>query len=123
MKPANSKGQPQLIISSDGSKLAMCTTAHIRWECTDGSVVCQLWSAKARIAPLKEWTVPKLELQAAVFGIRLAGSVIKNSIWEFAKVHRIVDSECTLSTLRKDTCKLPEFQSNRVGECMDSSDQ
>ena len=57
VKPANSKGLPQLIISSDGSELAMYATAHIRWECTDGSAICQLWSAKARVAPLKKLTI------------------------------------------------------------------
>ena len=122
VKPVNSKGLPQLIICSDGSELAMCATAHIRWECTDGSVTCQLWTAKARVAPLKNLTIPKLELQAVVLGNRSGKSTMKNSIWKFSKVHRIVDSECTLSTLKKDTLKLPEFQSNRVGECMESSD-
>ena len=100
----------------------MCATAHIHCECTDGSVTCQLWTAKARVAPLRKLTIPKLELQAAVLGTRLCKSVMKNSIWEFSEVHRIVDSECTLLTLKKDTLKLPEFQSNRVGECMESSD-
>ena len=120
VKPKNSKGDPQLIICSDGSELAMCATAHVRWECQDGSVWCQLWSAKARVAPLKKLTIPKLELQAAVLGTRLAQSVIKNSIWKFSEVYRIVDSECTLSTLKKDSFVLPEFQANRVTECLEN---
>ena len=117
----NSKGDPQLIISSDVSELAMCATAHIRWECVDGSVWCQVWSANARVAPLKKLTIPKLELQAAVLGIRLAKSVIKNSILRFSEIYRIVDSECTLLTLKKDSFVLPEFQANRVTECFESS--
>ena len=121
VRPSNSMGDPQLIISSDGSELAICATAHIRWECSDGTVCCQLWSAKARVAPLKKLTIPKLELQAAVMGTRLAKSVVKSSIWKFSKIYRIIDSECTLSTLKKDSYALPEFQSNRVTECLESS--
>ena len=120
VKPANSVGDPSLIVCNDGSELAMCATAHIRWECDDGTFWCQLWSAKARVAPLKKLTIPKIELQSAVLGSRLAKSVIQSSIWEFGQVYRIVDSECTLSTLRKDV--LPEFQANRVTECLDSSE-
>ena len=36
-------------------------------------------------------------------------------------MYRIVDSECTLSTLKKDSFVLPEFQANRVTECLESS--
>ena len=121
VRPSNSVGKPQLIVCNDGSELAMCATAHIRWECEDGTVWCQLWCAKARVAPLKKLTIPKIELQSAVLGSRLAKPVIDNSIWEFSKVHRIVDLECTLATFKKDSVALPEFEQNRVQECLDSS--
>ena len=70
---------------------------------------------------MKKLTIPKIELQSAVLGARLAKSVIANSIWEFSKVHRIVDSECTLATFKKDSVALPEFEANRVQECLNSS--
>ena len=30
VKPSNATGKPILIVSNDGSELAMCTTAHVR---------------------------------------------------------------------------------------------
>ena len=72
VRPANSVGQPVLIISTDGSDLAMCATAHVRWECSDGTVDCRLWLARTRVAPIKKLTTPRIELQAAVMGVRLS---------------------------------------------------
>ena len=121
IKPVNARGNPDLIICNDGSELAMCATAHVRWECEDGSIKCQLWTAKSRVTPLRRQTIPRSEMQSAVMGTRLAATIKKHSPWEFDNIYRIVDSECTLATLKKETTALKPYMGNRTSECLDSS--
>ena len=78
IKPANAIGEPMLFICTDGSEDAMCATVHIRWNCDDDKVVCQLWTAKTRVTPLKTITVPRIEATAADIGICLSKTVRDN---------------------------------------------
>ena len=122
IKPVNARGNPDLIISNDGSELAMCATAHIRWECEDGSVKCQLWTAKSRVTPLQRQPVPRSEMSSAVMGTRVGSTLEKVSPWKFDNIYRIVDSECTLATLKKESTALKPYMGNRASECLGSSD-
>ena len=122
VKPENAVGKPSLIVCNDGSEVAMCTTAHIRWMCDDDSIQCCLWSAKTRVTPLKKITIPKIELMSAMMGVRLAKKINKSSIWEFEKIFHITDSKCMLATLSKETSTLGEFVGNRVTEVLDTTE-
>ena len=113
VRPKNAIGKPILIICSDASEQAICATAHILWECDDGNVNYRLWAAKPRVAPLKKMRIPQLEAQGGVLCVRLSDSVQKNSIWEFEYVYHIVDSECLLAILRKDSSALHAFMGNQ----------
>ena len=121
IKPPNSQGNPDLIICNDGSDLAMCATAHIRWECDDGNATVQLWSAKSRVTPLRRQTTPRTEMQSAVMGARLATTIKQNSLWDFDNVYHIVDSECTIATLRKETTALKTYMGNRASEILETT--
>ena len=121
IKPADAVGNPSLFVCSDGSEDAMCATVHIRWNCEDGRVSCQLWAAKTRVTPLKKMTIPRIETQAAVLGTRLGKTIRDNSIWNFENVYHVIDSECLLATLRKETCALREFMGNRIAEILSST--
>ena len=46
IKPSNAVGSPMLIICSDGSEQAMSAAVYIRWQLSDGSFRCSLWTAK-----------------------------------------------------------------------------
>ena len=60
-------------------------------------------------------------MQAAVMAVRLAAFIILNSIWNFEKVIHIIDSMCTLATLRKETTALRPYMGHRVAECLDTT--
>ena len=59
-----------LHIFSDASKESMCIVAYLRVESDDG-VELSFVIGKCRIAPMKQQMIPKPELQAAVFSVRL----------------------------------------------------
>ena len=58
--------RPTLCVFCDASEQAFGACVYIRWELDDGSYDVRFVTAKSRVAPLKELTLPRLELQAAV---------------------------------------------------------
>ena len=58
-----------LHIFSDASLESMCIVAYLRAE--DEGVELSFVIGKCRIAPIKQQTIPKLELQAALYSVRL----------------------------------------------------
>ncbi|KAJ0169291.1 hypothetical protein K1T71_015175 [Dendrolimus kikuchii] len=67
----------QLHIFCDASTQAMCAVAYWRWINKAGKIQIAFISSKCRVAPIKHTSVPRLELQAAVLGARLAETVVK----------------------------------------------
>ena len=49
---------------------------HLRFEYKDGSVCCSFVMAKSRLAPIETLTMPRLELNAAVIGVKLFNLII-----------------------------------------------
>ncbi|CAG7815621.1 unnamed protein product [Allacma fusca] len=66
--------------------------------------------------PLKPVSIPRLELQAALLGSRLATFVQENHNLKFSRVQFWTDSSTVLCWLRSDARKFPTFIANRVGE-------
>ena len=73
-------------------------------------------SAKARVAPLKNLTVPRLELTAALLSARLAKFVIDTySQLHFRQIYLWIDSRVTLSWIHSNK-PLQVYVRNRVDE-------
>ncbi|XP_028413784.1 uncharacterized protein LOC114536629 [Dendronephthya gigantea] len=62
----------QLHVFGDASELAFCSVVYLRFTYGDGSASVSFVIAKTRVAPKKQLSIPKLELQAAVLCTRLA---------------------------------------------------
>ena len=64
----------ELHVFVDASQSAMCALAYLRSvQCEN--VMVSFLVAKCRVAPIRASTIPKLELQAAVIGLRLSMSI------------------------------------------------
>ncbi|XP_028512935.1 uncharacterized protein LOC110232368 [Exaiptasia diaphana] len=59
----------------DASKKAYCAVVYIVYKLTDGSRYARLLTSKTRVAPLKQLTIPRLELMSAVILTRLVETV------------------------------------------------
>ena len=64
----------QLHVFTDASEDAFGCVAYFRI-LVKGRPRCALVSAKSKVAPLQHLSIPRLELQAAVLGSRLAATV------------------------------------------------
>ncbi len=115
---ASNQGVPSLVTFVDGSHQASCAVVYIRWPGA-GSTGCpwtRLVAAKTRVAPLKKLTIPRLELQAAVIGARLAQRVEQALGFELQRKYFFTDSTSVLAMIKGDTLTFPEFVANRVAE-------
>lgn len=112
----------QLHIFCDASEQAYCTVAYFRIQ-VEESIEVAFVVAKARVAPLKTSTIPRLELQAALIGSRIAGSIVAE---HEVKPHRIVmwsDSRTVLAWVRAEDRRFRQYVSQRVGEILENTNK
>ncbi len=67
----------EIVTFVDASKAAYGAVSYLRTKYEDNQVSCRLIAAKSKVAPLNPTTIPRLELMAAVLGLRLAQSIHK----------------------------------------------
>lgn len=100
----------------DASQAAYGACVYVRCVDQAGTVTIQLYSAKARVAPLKPTTIPRLELCGALLAARLSVAVTdalrlqtpitRHCFW--------TDSSVVLGWIHTDPSKLKSFVANRV---------
>ena len=87
---------PTLCVFADASRGAFGTSAYLRSEEPTGAVNVRFVAAKSRVAPLKELTIPRLELQAAVLASRLC-KTIENEVRLFLRGFAVKEGGSNLS--------------------------
>ena len=116
LTPLNAIGLPTLCIFADASRDAFGACSYLRWEKSSGDYECRFISAKSRVAPLKELTIPRLELQAAVIASRLYKTIVDECRLQFEKVIFFTDSMIVLTWIRSQSRGFKPFVSSRVAE-------
>ena len=109
-----------LIVFVDASEQAFAATAYFRFERKDEVEVAHVM-AKAKVAPIKRLTIPQLELQAAVLGVRLAKSVEKLHSFKFRSIRYLSDSQVVLSWICSKKYNFKTFVAARIGEILEGS--
>ncbi|XP_068247848.1 uncharacterized protein [Palaemon carinicauda] len=122
VKPLDAKGDPMLVIFSDGSSVAYGACAYVRWGLEGDSYVSQLILATNRIAPTKKLTIPRLELCGAILSCRLRDIIVKQSDWKFKSIVHIVDSSIVRAQIQKESYGFNTFVANRVAEIQSRTD-
>ncbi|XP_053686297.1 uncharacterized protein LOC128735839 [Sabethes cyaneus] len=107
----------QLHILTDASKGAYGCVAYLRAR-VNGEVRCVLVASRVKVAPLKPTSVPRLELQAAVLGARLAAVVRKNHSFNISRQFFWTDSTTVLSWIKSDQRRYKEYVGLRIGEIL-----
>ena len=95
--PRNVVEPPILCVFADASRGAFGTCAYLRSEISSGEVKVKFIAAKSRVAPLKELTIPRLELQAAVLASRLCKSIEREIRIELQESILFTDSAIVLA--------------------------
>lgn len=85
-------------------------------------VCCSIVSAKMKVAPRKLLSIPRLELQAAVFGMRLMKTIMFNHTLTIMRKVLWSDSVTVLNWIRSDPRKFRQFVTFRVTEFLEKTE-
>jgi hypothetical protein len=117
----------ELHIFVDASEEAYAAVGYLRHKNANESTSenmgykTMLVMSRAKVAPLKPTTIPRLELQAAVLGCRLVKTIIRDI--DISIVRKIFwsDSVTVLHWIKSDPRSFKQFVSNRLGEILEVS--
>lgn len=108
------KESTELHVFSDASGFGYGYAAYLRNPKHSGAWEAGLLMARARVAPMKELTIPKLELVAAEMTAKAAIDLARTLGIEERRVQCWTDSEIVLHWLSKDPHTLVPFMANRI---------
>jgi hypothetical protein len=115
-------GKPMLLIFGDGSTLASCALAYLRWQMAGGKVQCRLLAGKTRVAPKCKISIPRMELVEALLAVRLARKIQDSLQMELEAVRYFTDSAVALGMILRESATYQEFVGTRVSKIRTKSD-
>ena len=106
----------QLHVFCDGSELGYGACAYIRLADEHGKIACSLIMGKSRLAPIKQTSIPRLELSGAVVASRLYGLIKHKLEIDIDNVIFWTDSMIVLGYIKNETRRFKTFVGNRLGQ-------
>ena len=110
----------ELHIFSDASETAICSTCYVVQTSPTGRK-SSLCFTKCLLAPLKTKSIPRLELDAAVLGVRVASIVQSAHPWQVDRVLYWTDAKDVLYWLRCPHRRYSPYVANRVSNILSYS--
>ena len=104
------------MIFSDGSTAAYGTCAYIRWELPDGVFNSRLVMAKSKLAPLKQLSIPRIELCGALIAARMRETIVKEMGYNFESIIHIVDSAIVRAQIQKESFGFGTITATKIAE-------
>ncbi|XP_062704459.1 uncharacterized protein LOC134286801 [Aedes albopictus] len=114
-------GSVELHVFTDASEEAYACAAYFRATIM-GKVHVTLVMAKAKVAPLKSLSVPRLELMGALLGARLAKAVKEYHTLPISRRLMWTDSKTALAWVQSQHRRYRQFVAFRVGEILNKTD-
>uniref|UniRef100_A0A453YZM1 Endonuclease n=1 Tax=Anopheles gambiae TaxID=7165 RepID=A0A453YZM1_ANOGA len=111
----------ELHLFVDASQLAYACVLYLRVVDSEGEPHCTMLCGKAKVAPLKPLTIPKMELQACLLGARLLKSTEQHHPISVKKRVLWTDSTVALSWIHADPRNYRPFVANRVAEIQENT--
>lgn len=104
----------EICIFSDASIKAIAAVAYLKTTDKEGQVHIGFILGKARLAPLTEPTIPRLELCAAVLAVEMAELIVQEMDLELDAVTFYCDSKVVLGYIHNESKRFYVYVHNRV---------
>ena len=114
-------GYIELHVFCDASQRGYGACAYIRIINHLGHIHVALVAAKARLSPIKELSIPRLELLAAVVAVKLSSLINKELDVPIQQTVLWTDSQIVLAYIQNETRRFKTFVANRVAIIHSSS--
>ncbi|XP_064637866.1 uncharacterized protein LOC135494045 [Lineus longissimus] len=111
----------ELHVFTDASELSFAASAYLRYPIEDG-YNSSLLASKSRVAPLKMLSIPRLELQGALIGSRLVGTLETELNLPIKRKVYWTDSEIVLKYINNPARRFKPFVANRVAKILVNTD-
>ena len=112
----------ELHMFADASERAFAAAGYVRFTDVAGHHHSALVMARSRLAPLKQLSIVRLELQAAVLAVRLATVIRQEMSYVFERTVFWTDSQVVLQFISNESRTFRTFVANRVAEIRESSE-
>ena len=106
---------------ADASQKAYGTASYVRVVSAGGGIYCALLMSRARVAPIKSITIPRLELSAAKLAVEVNQEVTRSLDVEVDDVIFWSDSTTVLKYVNNETTRYHVFVANRLAAIHDGS--
>ncbi|XP_074632738.1 uncharacterized protein LOC141891656 [Acropora palmata] len=87
----------------DASRCGYAAVSYLRFVDERGVTQCSFVMGKTRNAPIREWTIPRLELQAAVLATRLSKMIVNELDLQVDQIFFWSDSMTSLQYIKNET--------------------
>ncbi|XP_073531981.1 uncharacterized protein [Phyllobates terribilis] len=112
--PSTEMQSQNLYIFSDASVQAIVAVAYIKAVDSKGQIHIGFVMGKAKLAPLPEHTIPRLELCAAVLAVELAELITSEMDIDLEETKFYMDSKVVLGYIYNETRRFYVYVNNRV---------
>ncbi|XP_038062679.1 uncharacterized protein LOC119733173 [Patiria miniata] len=112
----------QLHHFSDASERGYAAVSYLRVVDVHGKIHCAFVMGKARLCPVKQVTIPRLELSAAVLAVRLNQLIQREIRLPIMETVYWTDSTSVLQYIQNESRRFHTFVANRVSRIQSGSD-
>ena len=106
---------------SDSSEVGYGTCSYVRIVNDQGGVHCPFLMGKVRVIPLKQITIPRLELNAAVVSVKMSEFLKEELKYDNVLQYYWVDSKVVLGYVQNEVKTFHTSVANRVQQIRDLS--
>ena len=103
-------------VFADSSEKAYGSVAYLRTVDQAGNIQVAFLAARSRVAPVRQQSIPRLELCAAHVGAQLAAVLKKELTLAIASITHWTDSTTVLQWLQSQSCRYKVFVGTRVAD-------
>ena len=106
---------------ADASDVGYGCVTYLRFENSAGLVHCSFVFGKSRVAPLKQMTIPRMELAAAVLAVKVDSQLRRELDLPLGESHFWCDSTSVLGYIKNEQARFHMFVANRIAMIHENS--